>query len=68
MGQVHQVHPALALMRSVLTGSPEKKVCQPGTNLPATQTLRSVRWSIAVVYLMKAIFAKAWAVAVVIYL
>lgn len=55
MGQVHQVHPALALMWSVLTRSPEKKVCRLATILPPKPVLRSVRWSIAVVYIVNAI-------------
>jgi hypothetical protein len=33
-------------------------------NLPPKQTLRLVQWSIAVVYLMKAMLGNAWAVAV----
>jgi hypothetical protein len=34
------------------------------TVLPLKQAWRSVQWSIAVVYLMKAILAEAWAVTV----
>jgi hypothetical protein len=42
---------------------PEQKV-RPPDSFGSESSLPSVQWSIAVVYLMKAIFAKAWAVAV----
>jgi len=43
-----------------------EKARQLGTSLLLKQTLPLVQWSIAVDYLVKAILAKAWAVAVVI--
>lgn len=66
MGQVHQVHPALALMRSVLTGSPEKKVCQLGINLPPKLALPLAQLCMEYEYLVNAILGELWAVAVVI--
>jgi len=52
-------------MRFTLPGSPVKKVHQPGMILPPKQTLQLVQPSFAKRYLMNAMFAKAWAVAVV---
>ena len=65
MGQVHQVHPALAFRRFVLTGSPEKKVYQLATILLTKPALRLVQSSFAKRYLMKARLGFAMAVAVV---
>jgi hypothetical protein len=42
------------------------KICQLGTNLPPKQAAQLVQSSFAKRYLMKAILAEAWAVAVVI--
>ena len=64
MGQVHQFHPTLALMRSVFTAAPEKKICQPGKNLPATQTLRLAQLCMEYEYLVNARLGFAWAIAV----
>jgi hypothetical protein len=58
--------PALALMRSILSWLPKKKARQLRTNLPPKLALRLVLPSFANVNLMNAIFARAWAVAVVI--
>ena len=55
MRQVHQVHPAVALMPFVLTGSPEKKVCRLASILLPKPALQLVQSSFAKRYLMKAI-------------
>jgi hypothetical protein len=56
---------ALSLMYSVLAWPTEKKAYQRGITLIPKQALWLVQPSFANVNLMKAIFANAWAVAVV---